>query len=68
MITFAHVRERALPWLVPLAVLLVWEGCSRAGWLAARVLPEPLAVARAFWDQLRSGDLPVDVAVSASRA
>ncbi len=68
MITFAHVRERALPWLVPLAVLLVWEGCSRAGWLAARVLPEPLAVARAFWDQLRSGDLPVDVAVSAARA
>lgn len=61
-------RERLLPWLVPLAIVLAWQTCSRAGWIAPRVLPAPLAVAHAAWEQWRSGELTADVAASASRA
>ena len=56
------------PWIVPLVVLLMWEATSRSGWLSARILPEPLAVATAFWSLLASGTLVHDVAISTGRA
>jgi len=62
-------RWRAIaPWIVPLLILLGWEASSRAGWLSTRILPEPLAVATAFWRLLASGSLPHDVAISTGRA
>ncbi|MFT3819696.1 MAG: aliphatic sulfonate ABC transporter permease SsuC [Rubrivivax sp.] len=67
----AHVerwRRRALPWLLPAALLLLWELASHAGWLSARVLPEPLAVLQACWTLLWSGELWQHVAVSSRRA
>ncbi|HJV60192.1 MAG TPA: aliphatic sulfonate ABC transporter permease SsuC [Albitalea sp.] len=60
--------QRGLPWLVPVATLAGWELASRQGWLSTRVLPEPLAVASAFAQLLRSGELWHHVAVSAARA
>ncbi|MDP4301230.1 aliphatic sulfonate ABC transporter permease SsuC [Leptothrix discophora] len=59
---------RIAPWLVPLAILLGWEAASLAGWLSSRVLPEPLAVFKAFWALLLSGEIAAHVAVSARRA
>jgi sulfonate transport system permease protein len=56
------------PWIVPLAILLAWEASSRSGWLSVRILPEPLAVASAFWHLLVSGSLLHDVAISTGRA
>ena len=56
------------PWLVPIVVLLGWELSSRTGWLSTRILPEPLAVATAFWNLLVSGQLLRDVAISSGRA
>lgn len=56
------------PWLVPLGILLGWALASRSGLLSSRVLPEPLAVAQAFWTLLRSGELAEHVAISAQRA
>lgn len=35
--------------LVPLAVLLLWEACARAGFVSPVVLPSPLAVAAKWW-------------------
>jgi sulfonate transport system permease protein len=60
--------KRALPWAVPLFVLIVWELASSFAWLSTRVLPEPLAVATAFWKLLLSGELLHHVAVSSGRA
>ena len=60
--------QRGLPWAVPLLVLVAWELASTSGWLSTRVLPEPLAVAMAFWNLLRSGELWEHVAVSSMRA
>jgi len=56
------------PWIVPLLVVAGWELASRTGWLSTRILPEPLAVAQAFWNLLKSGELLNDVAISSGRA
>lgn len=60
---------RALaPWIVPAAIVLVWEWAARSGTLSARVMPEPLAVLRAAWTLVQSGEMAADVRVSAWRA
>ena len=68
----ARWRERAqdfaLQAALPLTILLVWELASDAGWLSSRVLPEPLAVARAFLRLLLSGEIAHHVAISSGRA
>ncbi|MGE8489734.1 MAG: ABC transporter permease, partial [Paraburkholderia nemoris] len=45
------------PWLVPLAILLAWEFAARSGILSTRVLPEPLAVVKAAWSLIQSGEM-----------
>ena len=60
--------RRGLPWVVPVLILVVWELASAGGWLSIRVLPEPWAVAKAFWGLLRSGELGHHAAVSSLRA
>jgi len=62
------MRRRLTPWLLPAAILVAWELASRSGLLSARILPEPAAVAAAFWRLLRSGELAHHVAVSTVRA
>lgn len=57
-----------LPWLLPLAILVLWELSSRAGWLSTRVLPEPWAVVSAFARLAASGELLDHVLVSTGRA
>ncbi|AOJ11935.1 aliphatic sulfonate ABC transporter permease SsuC [Burkholderia mayonis] len=56
------------PWLVPLVLVLVWELGARSGALSNRVLPEPLAVVRAAWALVESGDMWANVKVSTWRA
>ncbi len=69
---FAFVGRKALariaPWLVPLAILAAWELAARSGALSTRVLPEPLAVVKAAWSLIESGEMLQDVRVSTWRA
>ena len=37
---------------VPVALLLAWEGISRAGWVTPLILPSPTAVALRWWAYL----------------
>jgi sulfonate transport system permease protein len=60
--------QRVLPWVVPVAILLLWEAASRLGWLSTRVLPEPVAVIRAFVALSASGEMWHHVATSTWRA
>lgn len=60
--------SRLTPWIVPAALILVWELAARSGWLSSRVLPEPWAVVKAFWGLTISGELWVHVKVSLWRA
>jgi sulfonate transport system permease protein len=62
------LTRRIVPWIVPALILFAWEVSARIGWLSARVLPEPLAVAQAAWGLVRSGEMWTDVEVSAWRA
>ncbi|WP_315778072.1 MULTISPECIES: ABC transporter permease subunit [unclassified Bradyrhizobium] len=57
-----------LPWLVPLAIILIWQAASVAGLVSPRVLPAPSDVARAGWKLLWSGELGRNIWVSFWRA
>ncbi|QGZ61650.1 aliphatic sulfonate ABC transporter permease SsuC [Paraburkholderia acidisoli] len=59
---------RLAPWLVPLAILALWEIGARIGVISTRVLPEPVAVLRAAWTLIESGEMWQDVRVSTWRA
>ncbi|MBF5013750.1 aliphatic sulfonate ABC transporter permease SsuC [Burkholderia pseudomultivorans] len=64
----ARASRSIAPWLVPLALLVVWEVGARVGWLSTRVLPEPVAVVRAAWSLVTSGEMWANVKVSTWRA
>lgn len=51
------VLERLAPWAVPVALLLIWQLAAQTGLLSSRILPEPLAVGKAFWILAASGEL-----------
>ncbi|AMO99244.1 binding--dependent transport system inner membrane component family protein [Collimonas arenae] len=61
-------KERLLPWLLPVLLILGWEFAAKVGWLSSRILPEPWAVARAAWSLAVSGELWTHVRISAWRA
>ena len=60
--------EPLLPWLVPVLGLAAWEIAADAHLFAARVMPAPSAVARAFWQTLLDGSLIHAAAISTWRA
>jgi sulfonate transport system permease protein len=72
---FSKVRSARLPspdglipWLVPLAIVLLWQLASVTGFVPARVLPAPSDVVLAGWKLLLSGELVRNMWVSFWRA
>lgn len=65
---WSTLRERAMPWPLPVTLVLLWELASRTGLIGSRVLPSPTATLLAGWDQLSSGALIEHIAVSTRRA
>jgi sulfonate transport system permease protein len=62
-------RESAwTPWVLPVLLIVVWQASSQLGWLSSRILPEPWAVAKAFWALAVSGELWVHLRTSLWRA
>jgi sulfonate transport system permease protein len=69
----APVRLSALfaplaPWIVPVLLIAAWQIAAHVGWLSSRILPEPWAVAKAFWTLAVSGELWEHLRVSLWRA
>jgi sulfonate transport system permease protein len=60
--------DALVPWIVPLAIVLIWQAACSAGLMPARVLPAPSDVALAAWKLLRSGELERNIWVSFWRA
>ena len=56
--------ESGLGWLLPLALLLTWQGASSLGAIANAIMPSPLAVLAAAWRLTLTGELPQSVWVS----
>src|SRR3981081_3072360 len=70
-----RVRSPRLPpadaliqWIVPLAIVLIWQAACVTGFVPARVLPAPSDVALAGWKLLLSGELARNIWVSFWRA
>ena len=57
-----------LSWLIPLAVLVVWEAMARFGSLSPQVLPAPSKVMQTAAKLIGNGELVVDMGVSLLRA
>ena len=57
----------ALPWLLPAALLALWQTGSRAGWISAQVLPEPAVVWQTLKELAQSGDLWLNTKASLLR-
>jgi sulfonate transport system permease protein len=69
--TFELVRLRArpaLPWVAPIALVLLWELSSRFGLISADLAPAPLEVVRAAVRATQHQQLFTHVLVSAGRA
>ena len=66
--TLKGIGRGGLGWILPVAIIIIWELLSRVGFIAANVLPAPSAVFDAFWRLLLSGELIQNVGVSTARA
>lgn len=64
----ASVWAALAPWVLPALLIAGWEAASEAGLIAARILPAPSDVARAFWETAKSGALFRHTAISTERA
>ena len=58
----------AASWIVPVALLLVWQAASQLGLLPSNVLSAPSEVLDAAWRLTLNGELLNNIAVSAKRA
>jgi sulfonate transport system permease protein len=59
--------QAALPWLLPLSLLLLWQVATSAGWLAPQILPSPATVGATFVDLVTGGDILEGLAISLHR-
>jgi sulfonate transport system permease protein len=57
-----------LPWLLPAALLLFWQGGAALGFISPTVLPSPADVLGAAWKLTLNGELAQNMEVSALRA
>jgi sulfonate transport system permease protein len=60
--------DAALPYLVPVGLILIWQVASSLGLIGNRLMPAPTSVAVAGWDKIASGELLDNIEVSGLRA
>jgi len=61
-------QQALVPWLLPIALLILWEIAAELGWLRTRVAPAPSDVLLAGWHLTLSGDLARNLWASFQRA
>jgi sulfonate transport system permease protein len=64
----ATALDKALTWLLPVLLVVLWELAARSGLLSTRLMPAPSAVALAFIASLRDGSLWANTLISTERA
>jgi sulfonate transport system permease protein len=60
--------KQALPWSVPVAILVIWELLSLTGIISTRILPAPSSVIATAIKLTLSGELLRHIAISSGRA
>ncbi|GMK38859.1 sulfonate ABC transporter permease [Paenibacillus sp. CCS19] len=71
--SISQKRRTGLPnwlqgWILPVAVLVLWEAASALGLVSDSALPAPSRIAKAFWQLCVSGDMAEHLTSSAIRA
>lgn len=66
--TTRRLLDQAIPWLVPLLLLALWQLAASAAWISTRVAPSPAAVLAAGWSLAASGELFRHLWASTQRA
>jgi len=61
------VRLSLTSWIVPAVLLVAWAVASKKEWVAPQILPAPAAVAQTLLEQVKSGELFVNFAISLGR-
>ena len=62
------IFDKALTWLLPAVILVLWEAGARSGFIRARLMPAPSSVFFAFVASLRDGTLWANTLISSERA
>ncbi|MCU0542778.1 MAG: aliphatic sulfonate ABC transporter permease SsuC [Oscillatoriaceae cyanobacterium Prado104] len=62
-----HIQS-LIPWVVPILILAVWQFLSSIGFIPTRILPAPLGVVDAVIRLASTGELFVNIGISAARA
>lgn len=60
--------KNALPWVIPILIILLWQVASSLNWISNSILPSPLAVVEAGVDSFQSGELMKNLTISLYRA
>src|SRR4051794_5009109 len=63
----ATPRVSLVGWILPAALLVVWAIASKKELVASQILPAPAAVAETLLDQVKSGELFKNFAISLAR-
>lgn len=64
----SHRAFKTISWIVPFALVLIWEALARVGVLTPQVLPAPSRVVATAWDLIQEGRLISDMGISLLRA
>jgi sulfonate transport system permease protein len=54
-------------WILPATLLVVWAIASKKEWIAPQILPAPAIVAQTLLDQVKTGELFTNFAISLAR-
>lgn len=60
--------EGILPWILPVALLILWQVCSTVGIINARLFPPPSTIVLTAVELLQSGELYYHLGISTYRA
>ena len=60
--------DALLPFALPIGLIVLWQAAASLGLISNRLMPAPVDVVAAFWQKTSSGELPLDISVSAARA
>ena len=64
----AYVEAAGVPWILPGVILVLWQLSAATGLISSSFLPEPVAILKAGWRLILSGELLTNLLVSAQRA
>lgn len=63
-----QLKRTAIPWLIPIFIIVAWQVVVSGGIVSPQLLPAPLTVLKSLYQLVVSGDLTYHMAASLGRA